>query len=164
MACLITQSLTQDCSFILGGLSRLALANKSEFSAATSSSITMSGAAVFYEIEFAPNTGAFTNELVVSNGQKYINQGISFQVGNKNSTTLTQAPNLALGKFVAVAKDRANNTYLLGRTGYGLQATVTSLNSGAAEGDFGGLAVTMTNGSTEYALLYTGTVPGISNW
>lgn len=165
MSCLITQGLALSCEFILGGLSRLAIGNRSELSAATSSAITMSGAAVMYEIEFSPNTGAFTNELTVSNGQKYVTQGISFQVGNKSTAVLAQAANLALGKFFAVAMDRAGTSFLLGRTGYGLQATVTSLNSGAAEGDFGGLGVTMTCGSVEYALKYTGvSLPGIASW
>jgi len=35
------------------------------------------------------------------------------------------------------------------------------MNVGAGEGDFAGLAVTLTNPCTEYAILYTGATPSI---
>lgn len=162
MSCLLTQALTQDCQFILGGLSELYLANREQvvLSSITTSSITMSAGCVFYKITFTPNTGAFTNELTVSNNQKYVTQGVAFDYNANDGTTATIAPQLALGKFVAIGVNRAGTKFLLGRTGYGLQATVTSLSSGAAEGDFGGMKVSMTNGATEYAMVYSGSIPG----
>ena len=110
MACLLTQSLGADCEFVVGGLSRLLLINKADITSASYSAITLTTTAkTAYEVTFAPGTGGFTNELTVSNGQKYVTQGIVFNVNSKSQEVLDEASNLALGKFAALCQDRAGD-------------------------------------------------------
>lgn len=159
-SCLLDSSLGGDCSFVLGGLSRILLMNKENVLTATESAITLTADTAF-EMSFAPGTGGFTNEMVFSNGQRYVNQGIQFSIASKDADVLAQAEALALGKYVALCEDRSGDWYLLGRVGYGLTSSVVSLNGGLAEGDFAGLAVTMNNPCTEFAIKYTGSTPSI---
>ena len=164
MACILSGGLTKDCNYLIGGLSELYLVSKSQFSGASSTNgvitaITMSGGSTFKKIEFEKNTGAFTNELTVSNGQKYITQSVSFSLAKKDASVIIAADEIALGEFVAIAKDRNGNRYLLGRYN-GLQASVTTMSSGSGEGDFAGLSVTLTGAEIEFSQLVNTTIPG----
>ena len=159
MSCLLTNVLTRQCDFLLSGLYELHLGNRAHLSAYTSSAITMSAGTVMYKVDFAPDNASFTNELTISNGQRYVSQTINFYVDSKDSNILAAAPELALGTFFAIATDANLDKYSMGITGAGMRATVVSLNSGAAIGDQAGLIVTLVGGGTSYAQLYTGTIP-----
>lgn len=165
MSCLLTNGLTKDCNYFLAGLSDLWLANKSQVSGITDSNadavldtITMSGSSKFYKMEFDKNTGSFTNELAINNGSKSVSQSVSFSLSKKDATTIATADALALGTYVAICKDRNAKYFVLGRIN-GLEATVTTLNSGAAESDNAGLTVTLSGAQTEFAPEFTGTIP-----
>ena len=124
---------------------------------------TNPGSEYLYEMEFEKNTGNFTNEMVVNNAQKYINQGFSFSIAKKDVDSVTVANELALGKVVAIARDRNGKYFVLGRNN-GLEATVTSLNSGSAEGDFSGLVVTMLGAQIEFAPEWDNTINGVASY
>jgi hypothetical protein len=158
MPCLITGGLVKDCDFLLGGLKTLYLANISDIDTYTDTTaddgiidaIIMNGVGVFHTFEFEDNTASFTNEMQVSAGQKYVLQTVNFSLANKEAEVIAQMKDLALSTLVAIAVDRTGKRYILGRNN-GLSATVASLNSGAAEGDFAGLTVTLSGSQVEFA-------------
>ncbi len=161
--CIISANLGGTCDFILGGLARILLMNKTDITSISASAVTFtSSAKTAYEISFAPDTAGFTSELQVSNGQKYVNQTLVFNVASKSQATLDQTTGLALGNYVALAQDRAGVWYVIARVGYGLQATVLTINSGVQAGDAALLVVNMSNPCTEYPVIYTGTLPAIA--
>jgi hypothetical protein len=142
--CLSERAIDKACgNYTLGGLSQLWYANYSQYSGMTASAdgtvtaMTMSGSSKFYEISFEDNQASFTNSLELSNGNKYIKQGINFKLGRKDALAIDIADDMNFGKFVFVAKDKLGNRYLLGRVS-GLQVTISDLSSGTAFGDFGG--------------------------
>lgn len=157
MACAITGGISKSCSYFVAGLSQLWLANYSQVSAITSATTTFSSSAyTWYEFEFAKNTGSFTSELQVNGGNKAIKHSVSFSVGNKTQAAIDQLDNISLGKFVATCKDRTAVKYVLGRIN-GLEATVASISSGAAETDQSLMQVTIEGLQTEHAFVYVGT-------
>ncbi len=159
MACLLNTNITRTCAFSLAGLSDLWIANKSEVSGITSSAITMSGSAKFYKMEFERNSANFINQLQVNGTVKSVKQSIGWQTNVEGQSYSTTAALLALGTFVAIGKTNATGKkFVLGRTGFGLEATVVSLNSGQNETDTtGGIIVNLEGAGVEYALEYTGT-------
>ena len=158
MPCLITAGLTKDCDYLLGGLKTLYLANTSDVDSYTDTvpndgeinAIVMVATKVFFTYEFENNTASFTNELVVSGGQKYVAQTVNFSLSKKDAELIADLKNLSLANIVAIAVDRTGKRFILGRIN-GLEATVQTLNSGVAEGDFGGLTVTLAGSETEYS-------------
>lgn len=158
MACLITAGIAKDCDFLVGGLKDLYIANLEDVASYTDTTpddgiintIVMVATKVFFTFEFDNNTASFNNELTVSNGQKYVTQTVTFQAASKEPEVIAELKNLALGTFVAIAVDRTGKRFILGRTN-GLEATVQTLGSGAADGDFGGLAVTLSAVDIEYS-------------
>lgn len=160
MACLITTGITKSCGYLVGGVTEIYLTNWSEVSGATSSSVTWKGGATqpkFFKIEPEKNTGSFIDELVVNNGQKSRNHSVTFQVNKKDQNTLDIVDEIALGNFVAIVKDRNGVNFLLGKTN-GMEATVASVSSGAAETDVAGLQITLAGLQVETSFVYTGTI------
>lgn len=160
MACLITTGITKSCGYLVGGVTEIYLTNWSEVSAATSSSVAWIGGATqpkFFKIEPEKNTGSFIDELVVNNGQKSRNHSVTFQVNKKDQNTLDIVDEIALGNFVAIVKDRNGVNFLLGKTN-GMEATVASVSSGAAETDVAGLQITLAGLQVETSFVYTGTI------
>lgn len=160
MACLITTGLTKSCGYLVGGVTEIYLTNWAEVSATTTSTVTWKAGATqakFFKIEPEKNTGSFVDELVVNNGQKARNHSVSFQLNKKDAQVLDVADQISLGNFVAIVKDRNGVNFLLGATN-GMEATVTSVNSGANETDAAGLIVTIAGLQTDTALVYTGTI------
>lgn len=160
MACLITTGITKSCGYLVGGVTEIYLTNWSELSAATSSSVTWKAGATqakFFKIEPEKNTGSFIDELVVNNGQKSRNHSITFQVNKKDQNTLDIVDQIALGNFVAIVKDRNGVNFLLGKTN-GMEATVASVSSGAAETDVAGLQITLAGLQVDTSFVYTGTI------
>ena len=158
MPCLITGGLVKDCDFLLGGLKALYLANLSDIDSYTDTvaddgeinAIVMVATKTFFTFEFEDNTGSFNNELTVSGGQKYVTQTLAFSLASKEKEVIAELKNLALSDLVAIAEDRTGKRFILGRTN-GLEPSVQTLGSGAADGDFAGLAVTLTGVDIEYS-------------
>lgn len=158
MACLITGGIVKDCDFLLGGLKTIYLANSEDIDSYTDTvandgiinAIVMVATKVFFTYEFDNNGGSFTNELTVSGGQKYVTQTVNFSVANKEAEVIADLKNLSLANMVAICVDRTGKRYILGRTN-GLEATITTLNSGAADGDFAGLTVTLSAVDIEFS-------------
>lgn len=143
MACLSNQAVTKNCGYLLGGLARLWYINYSELSGTsinatgTLTGLTYSGSAKFYEVEFEENTGSFVDELVVSNGNRYIRNQVGFTLTRKDATVIDISDDMNVGRFAFVVQDRAGARYLLGRTN-GMTAVSSALSSGAAPGDVSG--------------------------
>lgn len=156
--CLLTQDILQDCEFLAGGLSRMWIINKASVITGTSTSMTLSAGTGFFEVGFTENTGFFTQEMVPANGQRYVRHGVSFKVASNDADAYIVAPQFALGKFEAICELKSGRKIWIGRTGYGLRSTVTTLNSGATDDDFSGLEVSLTAGCSAYGFIYTGAI------
>lgn len=152
MACLLTGGFTKgDCGFLLGGLAKLYIANSADVVSITDSTpltgvldtIVMDGAAVWYAFQFEKDTASFTQELQVSNGNRYVMQTLVFSLAGQGVEVVKILAELSLGNFIAIAETRTGVRTVLGLQN-GLEATGGSnFNSGAAAGDFGGAVITL---------------------
>ena len=170
MSCLINSGLTKDCNFLLGGLKEFYIANITDiedFDVVVAAGVdlgkadlpTMLSSKVFYKVEFEKGTANFTNELTVSNGQKYVTQSATLTLAKQEQEVLTVLSNMSLGRFTVIGVTATGKRFVLGRVN-GLEASAGSFNSGGAEGDFAGVSVTFTGAETEYSReLVTGTIP-----
>jgi hypothetical protein len=155
--CLINEGVDKDCKYSFGGLSAIYLANTSDIQTYNLDSdgmitgITMVSGKTFYDFKFERGTGSFTNELQVSNGNRYFNQSVSMTLSGLNQAKLNVMERTGLANIVAICKDRRGKAFVLGlnAAGDGLEASVLSANSGAAEGDMYGISVTLTGTSDE---------------
>jgi hypothetical protein len=158
MACLMAGGTTKDCNYLLGGLNKLYLANISEIDSYTDTdpldciinAIVMVATEVFFVNEFDKNTGSATQELQVNNGQKFVAQTVSFSVASNNAALTCLLKDLSLGTIVAITEDRKGERKIMGRIN-GLEASVMTLNSGAADADYSGMTVTLTGSEPEWA-------------
>lgn len=160
MSCLITSGLTKSCGYLVGGIVELWVTNYFELSSVTTSTTTWVGGATqpkWFKIQPEKNTGSFIDELVVNNGQKARNQSLTFQLSKKDTLTLAVMDQLSLGTFTALVKDRNDVIYAIGVTN-GMEATVSSVSSGANETDVAGLNVTIAGLQTDPIFVYTGTI------
>jgi hypothetical protein len=156
MACLLTTGTTTDCAFILQGVTSAWIANFSEMTASTSSSLSMATGKKFYALQFEDGTGNLSQELAVGT-TRHVTQSVSFQVASQGQTITDRANEYGLASVVLVVKTKSGKKFIVGRTGSGLRATSLTLSTGAGEGDNNaGMIVTFTGGATEYALEYTG--------
>jgi len=170
MSCLIDSGVKRTCEFSAGGLNSLYIANLDEvtdYTVGTDGEITainFSSPGGFYDYDFLKDSASFTQELVVSEGQKYYTQTVTFNISQRSETSadtpdgeqtdieaqkLVQLMDkLALGKFIVVATSRSGASYLLGKLN-GLESSASTLNSGAAGGDFSGYSITLSGDEIE---------------
>jgi hypothetical protein len=171
MACLINDGTTRTCDFQAGGLSAMYLANIDEVASWSDSdtdgvldTITMADVSnVFYKFDFLSDTGSFGQELTVSNGQKYYNQTLTFNLSSTSELSSSSdgeqsnaeaqslqdlVDKLNLGKFVAIAKMKNGKLFIVGKQN-GLETDTNTFNSGAAGGDFAGYTFEMSAEATE---------------
>lgn len=175
MACLITSGAIATCEFSVGGLKALYLYNKDEIVSWTATSglftaFVMADDAIGYQFEFLEETASAQAELVVSNGQRYVRDTVTFNLDGKVKTAAGSTPQtdaeadtlvatfekLMLGKFVAIAEERSGKRYIYGRNN-GLKATALTRGSGAAEGDFSGAVITLSGSEIEMPQVYSST-------
>lgn len=181
MSCLINSGIARTCEFTTGGINRLYVANYDEvesFSASTMSgvidTIVMTSGATFHEIVNLKDTASFTQELVVSEGQKFYTQNLVFNVSSnseiKDGTedgvqSVEEAQELQdlidklnLGKYIFIAQSRSGKFYILGKLN-GLETSASTFGTGAAGGDFAGYVMTFDGQETKGAPLFDGTIP-----
>lgn len=163
MACLLTNGIAAtDCGYFVSGLkSPMYLINVSQLSG---SGIVASGytSVTAHTINFEKNTGSFTDELTINGAQKSRTHAISFSTRQKDQATIDVIDELSLGTVVAIVQARNGINYIVGGTGAspnGLEATVATLSSGAAETDNGLSQVTLQGLQLEAITVYTGTLP-----
>lgn len=162
MSCLISAGASKDCQYSFGGLDAILLANRADITSYTVSGSGMvtgivTGSAGFYEFEFEKGTGAFTQELQISNGNKYFNQNVSFTLSGLDQSRMELMEQLGLANVVAICKDKRGKYFILGKQG-GLEATALTANSGAGEGDGLGMTITLAGSSTEIGPEVTGSI------
>lgn len=186
MACLIDSGVQRTCEFSAGGLNSLYIANYEDVDTLTVDASGEVTAIVFktatpqpgfFDFGFLKDTASFVQELVVSEGQKFYNQTLTFNLSQRSELTSgtpdgeqtpTEAQNLValmdklvLGKFIAVAGTKAGTSYLLGKLN-GLEASASTLNSGAAGGDFSGYNITLNSEEIEGAPVVTEDITPVS--
>lgn len=160
MACLLNSKISKSCGYLVGGISELYLTNWSEVATLTSGTTTWTtGATQAKWFKFVPekNSGSYIDELVVNNSMKSRNHSVSFRVNKKDQDALDSMDELSLATLVAIVKDRTGNYVVLGKIN-GMEATVASANSGAAETDEAGILITLAGLQTESAFIYSGTI------
>lgn len=107
----------------------------------------------FYKIGFEDGTGSWADDLAQGgNGGKYRTHTLNLVNAQYDTDMLSQADAISLGKFVAIAIDKAGRRVVLGRTG-GLGATSWNYASGAADADANGWTGILTGNSAEVAPL-----------
>jgi len=154
MACLLTSGFSNtDCGFLLGGLKSLYIANASEVTSITDTTlpvpdgildtITMDGAAVFYKFDFEKDTASYTQELQVSGGNRYVTQTVTFSLAGQDADAVNVLTEIATSKLVVIAESKSGVRTILGLQTPLEAITGSVLNSGAAAGDFGGAVVTL---------------------
>lgn len=108
----------------------------------------------WYHIEPSKDSASFTDELqVTDNGAKYRTQTLNFSIdsGNYDATLAGVIDDLALGRYVAVAK-LANEKYvMLGRV-TPLEATSANVSGAASASDSTAIEVVMTADTVETAI------------
>lgn len=103
----------------------------------------------WYQIAFKTGTGSFTNELQVGDNT-FVNQSVTFTVSGISTDILAFLERMATGKAIVIVEDAAKTKYVLGRLS-GLEASATSLTSGAAVTDVRGAVITLTGSEIEYS-------------
>lgn len=107
----------------------------------------------FYKVGFEDGTGSWADDLAQGgNGGKYRTHTLNLVNAQYDTDMLNQVDAISLGKFVAVAIDKAGRRVVLGRTG-GLGATSWNYASGAADADANGWTGVLTGNSSEAAPL-----------
>lgn len=103
----------------------------------------------FYEYEFEKDTASFNAELIISNGNKYIQHQLTMNTKNFSQAAQEQMDQLALSRTTAVAKDKNGNFVILGRNN-GMEPTALSLTSGTGAGDAYGYTIVLQGEEFEY--------------
>jgi len=153
MACLLTSGFSNtDCGFLLGGIKSLYIANASEVTSITDTTlpvpdgildtITMNGG-VFHKFDFEKDTASYTQELQVSGGNKYVTQTVTFSLAGQDVEAINVLTELATSKLVVISETKSGIRTVLGLSTPLEAITGVTLNSGAAAGDFGGAVVTL---------------------
>lgn len=166
-SCKINSGLLKDtCSYIIGGVSKIYLANKSDNPVFTDSdsdniydsvSFGTSGAK-FYEFDVTKNTSSYSQALTISGQNKYWLQTVDIQVSRADQETYDLVDLLGLGTFVAIVETRMGKFTVLGELN-GLEATVGVVNSGVAEGDAAGIQITIAGPSLGVGKQFIGVIP-----
>lgn len=158
MACLIQSSISKSCGYLVGGISEVYLTNWEEVSSISSGATAWTtGATQPKWFKFVPekNSGSYLDELVVNGSMKSRNHSVSFRVNNKSQAALDIMDDLSLATVVACVKDRTGAYVVLGKIN-GLEATVSSANSGDSETSEAGIQITLAGLQTESAFVYSG--------
>lgn len=158
---------SNECSFSIGGLSKIYIANYDDVISYTDSdldgiidTITMgtSGTARFYEFDISKNTSSANSVLTVNGGNKYILQTVDFFINKDDAESIDIAEVLSLGNFVVITKNRKGKYKIYGNLD-GLEATAGDVNSGVAEGDTSTIHMTLSGPSENYFLTFDGVIP-----
>jgi len=160
MACLLNNTIAKSCGYLVGGISEVYLTNYEEVSTITSGATTWTTGATqakWFKIIPEKNTGSYIDELVVNGSAKARNHSVSFSVNQKDQTALDTADELSLGNFIAVVKDRNGVFVCLGKVN-GMEATISSANSGANETEAASIIVTIAGLQNEMSFIYSGTL------
>lgn len=149
MSCLLTSNITKDCKYNVSGVKKLYLFNydiANTYSADTEgviTAITLANEGKYYEMEFEDDSASYSDNLTVSNNNRYRTQTVNFEINGAIKGTVPQVDALSLGKFGAVVVDKNSNVVLLGANN-GLSATSANYASGAASGDKQGWTCVLT--------------------
>lgn len=160
MSCLISSSISKSCGYLVGGISEVYLTNWEEVSTINSGTTTWTtGATQAKWFKFVPekNSGSYVDELVVNGSMKSRNHSVTFRINSKTQAALDVMDDLSLATLVACVKDRTGSYVVLGKVN-GLEATVSSANSGANETEEAGILITLAGLQTESAFVYSGTL------
>lgn len=149
------------CGYSLKQVVDLFVANYSEFKNVTFDSDGYSVKTIemaeegkkFYHIEPSKDSANYTDELGVGDaGSKYRIHTLNFSIGGEyNGAQAKNLDDLALGRFVVVAKLSNGSYVMLGRLS-GLEATTASLMTGQEATAFSGMQFVFTCNTTEPAL------------
>lgn len=167
MGCKINSGMLKNtCNYLIGGVSAIYLANKSDiisFIDGNSDNIYDgvnfgTSGSKFYKFETTKNTSSYTQILTVSGQNKYWLQNVDIQVARDDQDAFDLVDALSLGTFVAIVETRTGKKTVLGEIN-GLEASVGNVNSGVAEGDSAGLQITLSGANPGVGKQYTGTIP-----
>jgi len=154
-----------DDLFSIGGLQTLYLANFAEVSTVTDSdtdnvydTITMSASGeMFYKFAINKDSGSFESPLQIGgSNNKYFAQTLTFSFAGQDAEAIKTFKNLAGGKFMAVAVNRAGKKFLLGRVTPLEAIDGTTFLSGAAEADASAMTVVLSGATITPAEAFLG--------
>lgn len=151
--CKLAQNILKEdaCGYSLLKVIDIYLGNYSEVTATVSGNEVTAVTGDWYHIEPSKDSASFTDELQVTDGgAKYRTHTLNFSIdsGNYNATLAGVVDDLALGRYMAVAK-LANGVYvMLGRV-TPLEATSANVNGAASATEATAIQVVMTSDTTE---------------
>lgn len=151
--CKLAQNIlkTDACGYSLLKVTDIYLGNYSDIEASVSGNEVTAVTGTFYHIEPSKDSASFTDELQVTDGgAKYRTHTLNFSIdsGAYNATLAGVVDDLALGRYVAVAKLANGVQVMLGRI-TPLEATSANVSGAASASDSTAIEVVMTSDTTE---------------
>jgi hypothetical protein len=110
----------------------------------------------WYEVEVDQATSSGTGEFVVSNGNRYFNNGMNILIPSADNETRALVTELALGKTVGIWSTNEGNLKVFGKM-LGMQMVTAPFTTGVAYGDFAGFNVTLSGADFESFYIYDDT-------
>jgi hypothetical protein len=159
MGCVLNNGVLKDCGHNFGGLKELFLGNFADIDSVgydTSghiTGVTLASGATIYSFEFVKDTGQALEELQKAGASSFINQTLNFQLNNITLAKKTVLDDLSLSTMFAIVKRSDNLYWIYGEPAKsaGLEATVLTIDTGAAQGDSAGATITLVGASLAYA-------------
>lgn len=111
----------------------------------------------WHEVEFDINTSSINGDFVVSNGNRFFNQGVNVLIPTATNATKQLVEELALTKTVWIAKTNDGNLKVVGKTN-GVQLVTAPYTSGVQFGDFSGFNLTLSGAEKSTWYIYDETV------
>lgn len=154
--CLLAKDILKanTCGYSLLKVTDLYLGNFSDVTATVSGGVVTAVTGDWYHIEPSKDSASFTDELQVTDGgAKYRTHTLNFSVdsGSYDAELAEIIDDLALGRYVAVAKLANDTKVMLGRV-TPLEATSANLSGAASAADSSAIEVVMTSDTTETAV------------
>jgi len=148
--CLIEDGYAPDCgAYTMAGITELYLGNFNEIDTISISGngeitgIIMQSGKVFYQYEFAENTGFINNELTNSNGNLFYNTNVTFTLANTGQSLLEVIKQIDFSELAVIARLRTGKYVFVGETNF-LRRTAGNINTGTAPEDASGAVITLT--------------------
>jgi len=159
MGCLINAGVLKECSHNFGGNKELFLGNFQDVSDVVYdvdgniTGVTMASGTTIYKFEFVKDTAQVLEELQKAGASSFINQTLNFQLNAITLAKKTILDDLSLSTLFAIVKKADNSYWFYGEPAKsaGLEPTVLSIDSGAAQSDAAGATITLVGASLAYA-------------
>ena len=156
MSCLISNGISRECDFAVGGIkSSIWLANLSdlgEISYDVDGQITgVTSGATWYEYQQELNSGSLTQSLQAGQVSRFIQQTLVFSVASLTQAKIKTLDDISLTSLVCIFEANDGNWYFAGDNGSGLKAVTLESTTGAADTDDAVATSTLQGSNKGYA-------------